>query len=189
MERTREKAAGSTRRSRISQQQAADALVLQRTSITQIEAGNRAVSTLELTRLADMYRRPVTWFLSEQSPESEDPWSSCIVRRSGSKTPRSRSVRWTVASRMREGSASKVCSAMSETRPPTYSEPVPQSPWDAISQGSVLLRRSAGVSISAPERSRARQLDRRTGIWASVRSAGEDVGLFMHHSSIAWSSS
>lgn len=37
-----------------------------------MEAGNRAVSTLELTRLAELHYRPVTWFLSQQDIESQD---------------------------------------------------------------------------------------------------------------------
>jgi len=45
----------------LSQQVVAEALNLQRTAITNIEAGNRAVSTLELARLAELYGyRPET---------------------------------------------------------------------------------------------------------------------------------
>jgi Zn-dependent peptidase ImmA (M78 family)/DNA-binding XRE family transcriptional regulator len=40
----------------LSQQEVADALSLPRTAVTNIESGNREVSTLELTRLANLYR-------------------------------------------------------------------------------------------------------------------------------------
>ena len=62
-----------------SQQDAAEAINAPRTAITQIEAGNRAVSTLELTRLAKLYRVNVTHFFFEEE-ESED--ISVILHRS-----------------------------------------------------------------------------------------------------------
>jgi len=40
----------------LSQVQVAEVLNLPRTAVTNIESGNREVSTLELTRLADLYR-------------------------------------------------------------------------------------------------------------------------------------
>ena len=49
----------------ISQQVAADAIGVPRTAITHIEGGNRAVSTLELSKLADLYRVPVARFFEE----------------------------------------------------------------------------------------------------------------------------
>lgn len=59
-------------RSGISQQAAADALALPRTAVTNIEAGNRSVSTLELTRLAALYRCSPASFL-EPEPAAENP--------------------------------------------------------------------------------------------------------------------
>ena len=49
----------------LSQRTVADALGLPRTAITQMEAGNRSVSTLELTKLAELYLHPVSYFLQE----------------------------------------------------------------------------------------------------------------------------
>ncbi len=52
----------------LSQQAVADALGVQRTAITNIETGNRSVSTLELARLALIYgRKPADFFDSEVS--------------------------------------------------------------------------------------------------------------------------
>ena len=42
----------------LSQQAAAQALDLPRTAVTQLEAGSRSVSTLELTRLSELYLHP-----------------------------------------------------------------------------------------------------------------------------------
>ena len=50
----------------LSQQVASDAIGVPRTAITQLEAGNRAVSTLELAQLAELYRRPVIEFFGEK---------------------------------------------------------------------------------------------------------------------------
>ena len=55
----------------IPQQVVADALGLPRTAITNIENGNRAVSTLELTRMADLYGRSAAYFLGETNEEAE----------------------------------------------------------------------------------------------------------------------
>src|SRR5579862_6704447 len=63
----------------ISQMQVAEAIGLPRTSITQIEAGNRAVSTLELTRLAKLYRHSVSYFL-EDVPEAEENLDKMLYR-------------------------------------------------------------------------------------------------------------
>ena len=55
----------------LSQQAVANALDLPRTAITQMEAGNRSVSTLELTKLAELYLRPVSYFLLEAAREED----------------------------------------------------------------------------------------------------------------------
>ena len=55
----------------LSQQVAADALRIPRTAITQLEAGHRAVSTLELAQLADLYKRAVVDFFHEEPLEDD----------------------------------------------------------------------------------------------------------------------
>ena len=56
----------------LSQQAVADALGLPRTAITNIETGARAVSTLEITKLADLYGQTPAYFLSPNEEEAED---------------------------------------------------------------------------------------------------------------------
>lgn len=48
----------------LSQRAVAEVIGVPRTAITQIEAGNRSVSTLELAKMASCYRRPVDFFLA-----------------------------------------------------------------------------------------------------------------------------
>ena len=56
----------------LSQQAVADALKLPRTAVTNIEAGIRAVSTLELTMLAQLYNCPASLFLEGEGAATED---------------------------------------------------------------------------------------------------------------------
>jgi len=54
-----------------SQQLVAKSLKLPRTAITQIEAGNRTVSTLELSSFSKLYDYPISYFFSEEEEEVE----------------------------------------------------------------------------------------------------------------------
>src|ERR1700751_1462971 len=56
----------------LTQEAVAEALRLPRTAVTNIEAGARAVSTLELTKLADLYGCPPASFLEENASVSDD---------------------------------------------------------------------------------------------------------------------
>ncbi len=60
--------AARTRRG-LSQEDVADSLGLPRTSVTNIESGNREVSTLELTRLASLYRISAAILLDAEMSE------------------------------------------------------------------------------------------------------------------------
>lgn len=53
-------------------------LRLPRTAVTRIEAGKHSVSTLELSRLARIYHRPVTCFL-EETEEDADPGEDLLL--------------------------------------------------------------------------------------------------------------
>ncbi|TCK65832.1 helix-turn-helix domain-containing protein [Curtobacterium sp. PhB136] len=52
----------------ITQEDAAVALGIPRTSITALEKGSRAVAATELTKMATLYRRPVAWLLGDEDP-------------------------------------------------------------------------------------------------------------------------
>lgn len=57
-------------RLRISQQMAADAISSPRTAVTQLENGNRKISALEVTQLAQLYNSRPAYFLTDD-PEEE----------------------------------------------------------------------------------------------------------------------
>ena len=50
------------------QEDVAKALGIPRASVSALEAGKRRVTSLELRRLARLYRRPVGWLLGEEEP-------------------------------------------------------------------------------------------------------------------------
>lgn len=52
----------------ITQEDAAAALGIPRTSITALEKGTRAVAATELSQMAALYRRPVAWILGDEDP-------------------------------------------------------------------------------------------------------------------------
>src|SRR5277367_2512308 len=56
----------------LSQQEVADAMGLQRTAITLVEAGQRQVSTIELTQFAARYRKSVAELLESRETPEED---------------------------------------------------------------------------------------------------------------------
>jgi transcriptional regulator with XRE-family HTH domain len=56
----------------LSQQEVADLLDVSRPAVSQMEAGKRKVSTLELREFARLYRRPYEWLIGEQSTQTED---------------------------------------------------------------------------------------------------------------------
>lgn len=56
-------------------------LAIPRSALSHIEAGQRKVDALELTRMAKLYQRPVSWFTGEQDTSSELPEDVAHVAR------------------------------------------------------------------------------------------------------------
>lgn len=113
----------------ISQGEAAKALGLSRTAITQLEGGNRAVSTLELARLADLYRRHISWFFAE-TPEAEEDVVVALHRIAPGldADPEVRIEVERCVQICREGvSLESLLGREERDGPPAYSEPVPKS--------------------------------------------------------------
>ena len=66
----------------LSQQEVAELLSVSRPAVSQMEAGKRKVSSLELRELARLYRRPYDWLVGEQSPveEADDAVTKALYR-------------------------------------------------------------------------------------------------------------
>lgn len=56
----------------LSQEQVADHLGIPRPSVSTIEAGKRRITFLELMRLAELYRRPLSFFSGEEEPDLDE---------------------------------------------------------------------------------------------------------------------
>lgn len=57
----------------LKQEEVAQYLKIQRSALSEIEAGNRRVEALELNRLAKLYRQPVAYFIGEGDAAADLP--------------------------------------------------------------------------------------------------------------------
>lgn len=71
----------------LSQQFVAEQTGIPRSAISDIERGSRRVESLELKRLAALYRMPVDYFLGNEPPElagaADDPTARALARATG----------------------------------------------------------------------------------------------------------
>lgn len=180
----------SARESRgLSQQAAAQAIGLPRTAITQLEAGSRSVSTLELTRLSELYLRSVTDLLQE-GPTDEDRDVLVALHRAAPGLENDPTTREQVARCVqlcREGVAlARLLGTESRAGPPSYDIRLPRSPGDAVAQGEEAAeqeRRRLGLG-NAPIAD-VSELIASQGIWASGVTLPDGMsGLFLRHPSI-----
>jgi Zn-dependent peptidase ImmA (M78 family)/DNA-binding XRE family transcriptional regulator len=169
----------------LSQQAVADALTLPRTAVTNMEAGTRAISTLELMKLADLYDRPAALFLSNEAPSTEE--TSVILLRAlqrDSNEPGFRAAIDRVLTLCREGAALRALLGQSfDTILPQYAARA-GSVGDAIRQGEFVAqeeRRRLGLG-DAPIGSIA-SLIAHQGVWVAACEFPPHMdlsGLFAH---------
>lgn len=172
----------------IGQGDAARAVGLSRTAVTQIEAGNRAISTLELAQLADLYGRPVDWFLPGAG-DSEDDLAATLRRWAPGldAAPESRTEVDRCIQLFRDGMAlERMLGRDARDGPPAYREPAPKSIGEAVAQGEWVAeqeRRRLRLG-SAPIANLTELLGDR-GIWTAVVPLPDTMsGLSIHHRSI-----
>lgn len=170
----------------ISQLDAANAISVPRTAITQIESGKRSVSTLELTKLAELYQRSVMSFLEESDNEDEDLLVALYRMEPGLDSKESKAQVNKYVSWCRQGhDLEQLLGRDHRYGPPTYSEPTPRSISEAISQGEKVAdqeRKRLGIGCSPiPDMS---ELINEQGIWASGANFIDSIsGLFLKDSS------
>lgn len=172
----------------LSQQAVADSLGLPRTAITQLEAGNRSVSTLELAQLAELYNRPVADFFQEEPLHEDD--LLVALHRIAPGLDVSSDIKGQVAhclSICREGcSLEQILGRSPVSGPPAYTLSPPRIAAEAVAQGeqvAVQERKRLGLG-NAPIADMA-ELISDQGIWASgVNLPDEMSGLFLRHASI-----
>lgn len=167
----------------LSQEEAAEALGLDRTAVLKVEKGARAINTSELLRFATLYHRDPSELLSE-GPLTEDPFT-LLGRIVGNEKPHI------------DGPVGKALGLLKEAvrlegffgdhlraRPPAYRFAAPQNYDEAIEQGKELgslERRRLGLGSSAV--AYVAQVIAAQGIWtAAVPLPVTMSGLFVSHS-------
>ena len=176
----------------LSQQAVADELGLPRTAITNIETGARAVSTLEITKLADLYGQTPAYFLSANEQAEEDlsrRAPSCLPEIEG--TPRDREGDPPNPRSLSGGS--RAAQAFSTKRPNKRCRTTQASCYpvgDAIRQGEAVAqeeRRRLRLGI-APIVNVAETISEQ-GIWTAATDLPNGLsGLFVNHPRSAWRS-
>ena len=173
----------------LSQQVAADQLGVSRTAVTQLEAGNRSVSTLELTRLSHLYLRPVADFLREGARDEDEDVLVALYRVAPGleQDPSTHEQVARCVSLYREGvRLERLLGVEPRSGPPSYEPRMPRSSGEAVAQGeqtAIQERRRLGIG-SAPIAD-VSELIASQGIWASgVELPNGMSGLFLRHRSI-----
>ena len=170
----------------LSQQAVADALGLPRTAVTGLEAGNRSVSTLELTKLSEVYLRPVGDFLHEGTREEDEDVLVALHRVVPGLEATDEQVARCV-NLCREGvRLGDLLGAEPRSGPPSYEVRVPRTSGEAVTQGDRTAEQERRrLSIGHAPISDISELIASQGIWASgVPLPDEMSGLFLRHPSI-----
>jgi Zn-dependent peptidase ImmA (M78 family)/DNA-binding XRE family transcriptional regulator len=172
----------------LSQEDVAHELGIQRTAVVHIEAGNRAVNTLELAEMARLYRRPIVEFFRESVQGEEDVLTALgRISTEFQNDPKVQREVETHVTLCAHGAALRhLLEFDARTEPPEYPSPSPTSVWEAVQHGQAVAteeRRRLGLGDN-PIRDMA-DLITAEGLWASGTHLPDEIsGMFLRHSSI-----
>ena len=173
----------------LSQQAVAAELGVPRTAIGGLEAGSRSVSTLELTRLSELYLRPVADLL-QVGARDEDEDVVVALHRAASGLEQDTAMGEQVArcvSLCHEGvRLERLLGAELRCGPPSYEARLPRFSGEAVAQGEQTAEQERKrLGLGDGPISDIADLIASQGIWASgVELPGKMSGLFLRHSSI-----
>ena len=180
----------SARESRgLSQQAVAKVLGLPRTAITQLEAGSRSVSTLELTQFSELYLRHVADLLHE-GQRDEDRDVLVALHRVAPGLEQDPATREQVARSVhlcREGvSLKRLLGTEPRSVPSSCEMYLPRSPGEAVAQGEEAAEQERRrLEIANTPIADVSELIASQGIWASGVTLPDGMsGLFLRHPSI-----
>ena len=167
----------------ITQEAASTVLGLQRSAISLMESGQRQVSTLELTRLADLYGQPVEWFVNPNIPvKPEDPVVALFRAAPGLQGEIVQKQASHCLRLLREGALlRRLIGRKAVVSLPRYDLSSPRSVGQAIDQGQLVAeqeRRRLGLG-KAPVRE-VPELLAHQNIWTAALSLPDEIsGLFL----------
>ena len=168
-----------------SQQQAAEAIGLPRTAITQIEAGNRQVSTLELTKLAKLYRQSVSSFFDEAS-DGEETLDKIFFRGKfdikNSSAIKEKIYRY--INLCEEGMfLENILQYATRVGPPKYDLPKPKNKAEAVLQGNLVADQERNrLNLGINPLGDLATLISKQGIWACSADLPDNVsGFFLNN--------
>jgi Zn-dependent peptidase ImmA (M78 family)/DNA-binding XRE family transcriptional regulator len=171
----------------LNQEEVANALGIPRTAIVHIESGNRAVSTIELAGLANLFHRPIADFFREFAAAEEDVLTALgRISNDFQNNPRVQHEIANHVSLCRQGvSLRSVLELDAHSAPPEYPVAIPTSTWEAVQQGQAIAReerrRLALGDNPIPDMA---DLIASEGIWASGTHLPDEIsGMFLRHSS------
>ena len=168
---------------RLTQEEAAVAVGLDRTALIKIEKGTRAVTSTELMRLARLYRRDLSELLTETSLE-EDPFT-LLGRIADNQTPDANGPVAQALERLKEAvRLENFLGGSLRSHPPLYQVDPPRNYDDACEQGkevATLERRRLSLGSNAlPD---VAEIIASQGIWTAAIPLNEKMsGLFVSHS-------
>lgn len=171
----------------LSQQAVADVIGVPRSAITQIEAGKRSVSTLELARLASCYRRPVTSFLADDGDQEDIMVALHRVAPGLESDPEVSHQVERCVDLCREGvTLESLMGWDRRTGPPPRDLRAPRSTGEAITQAErVAYEERLRLNIGHTPVADIAELIATQGIWASAIDLPDHMsGLFLRHPSI-----
>lgn len=168
----------------ITQAEAAARVGVSTGAISRIESGQRQLSSLELTELADFYGRPLDWFVAADNPEQRpDPFAALFRAEPGLQAPQARRQVADALRLLRAGAAMKrVLHRIQPTVLPHYALPAARQSGSAAEQGRQVAaheRRRLDLG-SAPIR-HLRKLIGGQGIWVADLPLPDRIsGLFLN---------
>jgi len=169
------------------QEDAAEELGIPRTALVNIESGQRSVSTLEVSKLARLYRRSVAELLSDTAETDEDIF--VVLHRIDQDFADDPAVKSEVSQHVaicREGTDLKELLGISdEDGPPEYNLAAPQSTMEAVEQGNrVATQERRRLALGTNPLSDLAKLIATQGVWAAKADLPDEMsGMFLRHAS------
>jgi Zn-dependent peptidase ImmA (M78 family)/transcriptional regulator with XRE-family HTH domain len=170
----------------LSQQTVAEILGLSRTAVTNMEMGNRAVSSLELTQLAQEYGRSITYFLLEQAEEEDLSTILLRVLPEFMNEDSNRQAIEDVLDLYREGfNLRSLLGQEQESALPTFNWPV-HTAGDAVAQGQrAAVQERLRLGLGSMPIGDMAELIATQGIWTAAATLPDWLsGMFLNHPSI-----